>query len=712
LERTLRDLHRAGVTELISVRRLEEDGTRALIAASFDEELSEEFVRFVHRQAEGNPFFTHEILHALVERGDVYRRNDQWKWSEIDEAEVPESVRSVIGERLSRLQPATQEMLGEASILGQTFHFDELQALGTYAEEDVEGALDEAMHRGIVRETKTDHYVFNHALIQGVLYAELSSRRKRRLHLAAAEALESLPEQRRQGREAELAWHFVEGDDRERALRYSLLAGNRAEDVFAHHEATQHYRAARDLARELEDTTLLCEAWRKLGAVLHLTGRYDAALGALKEALQLARQAHDIDGEIEVVIHLLRYAPERGRHGDVLPWIESILPRLEDDATSPRKLAFFNAYAYFLVQSLQFEEGLQMAEKAVAMAATLGDEHALARAKVSLGHLLLWHGRAAEAEGVLKPAAEYLEQVGDLPEAMRAASLLAQISWFAGDQPAATAWRERSLWLAHQVGNAAQAVYETCMLGYQHLRLGDMEVAWEVGRRALAEAQKMDQSTMTGSPLGLLATLSLTQGKWDDLDRFACEMISLSDHSDEPWWRRHGERTLALRDLLDERADRALARLEPLLLGTELDMQEQALYLPVLAEAYLQAGNLHQARQVLDTSLALHGRAMRGMLAETLCVHAKLLLANGELAGAETVLNDLLDLTRSLPYPFVEAQALVACGQLEAMRGSPGAARQRLEEALTIFQRLAAQPFVEQTERVLAQLAPGTASEV
>jgi tetratricopeptide (TPR) repeat protein len=189
-------------------------------------------------------------------------------------------------------------------------------------------------------------------------------------------------------------------------------------------------------------------------------------------------------------------------------------------------------------------------------------------------------------------------------------------------------------------------------------------------------------------------------------------MIALSDHSDEPWWRRHGERTLALRDLLDGRYDDALARLEPLLLGTELDMQEQVLFLPVLAEAYLQAGNLHQAQQVLDKPLALQGRGMRGMLAETLCVHAKLLLAGRDLAGAETVLNDLLDLTRSLPYPFAEAQVLLEYGQLEERRGSPGAARQRLEEALTIFQRLAAQPFVEQTERVLAQLAPGTASEV
>src|SRR5947209_8621717 len=49
----------------------------------------------------------------------------------------------------------------------------------------------------------------------------------------------------------------------------------------------------------------------------------------------------------------------------------------------------------------------------------------------------------------------------------------------------------------------------------------------------------------------------LDAGKWDDLERYAHEMISLSDQSDESWWRRHGERTLALRDLLDGRCDQA-----------------------------------------------------------------------------------------------------------------------------------------------------------
>jgi hypothetical protein len=103
---------------------------------------------------------------------------------------------------------------------------------------------------------------------------------------------------------------------------------------------------------------------------------------------------------------------------------------------------------------------------------------------------------------------------------------------------------------------------------------------------------------------------------------------------------------------------------------------------------------------------------MRGVLADTLRVHAKLLLAGGDVAGAEVVLNDLLDLTRSMPNPFAEAQALTEYGQLEAKRDSPHAARERFDEAITLYQRLGAQPFVEQTQRALAHLAPEPASNL
>jgi class 3 adenylate cyclase/tetratricopeptide (TPR) repeat protein len=711
LERTLLDLHRAGLTERIAVQRLGLEGTRALMAASLDTAISDDFSGFVYSRTEGNPFFTQEVLHSLIERGDVYRENGSWERREVDELDVPESVRSMIGERLSRLPEKTQELLGEASVLGPTFGFDELRALGSHAEDDVERGLDEAMEIGIIRETTGDQYDFNHALTQSTLYAGLSGRRKRRLHLAAGEALEGLPEQHRAGREAELAWHFARGDDSVRALRYSLLAGDRAEDVFAHGEAIRHYDRACNLARELGDDAHLREALGKLGATLNLMGRYDAAGEALEETIRLSRRAGDLDGEIEAVMDIMRHAPERGSHESTREWIEPLLGQLEDSPVSRRKLAFFNAYAYFLVQTMQFEQGMQVAKKTVEMADALGDEHEVARAKVRLGHMLLWHGTAGEVQSLLEPVASYLEEAGDLPEAMRAVSLLAQVSWFSGDRRFAGDWREHALRLAQQVGDAAQVVFETCMLGYQHMREGAMDEAWETGERALADARALDRSTMTGSPLGLLGTLSWIQGKWEDLERYAGEMIALSDRSDEPWWRRHGGLLRSLHDLLEERTDRAIARLETLASGAELDIQEQTLYLPALAEAHLRVGSLERARQALGALPALQALQMDGMLADTLRVHAMVFRAGGDLSSAETVLNRALAVTRSMPYPFAEARALAEFSELEATRGHTTEAQKHAEEALAIFQRLGAQPFVERTKRAKTRLGKETAPD-
>src|SRR5579864_6216513 len=97
------------------------------MAASMGEEkISDEFAGLVYGRTEGNPFFVQQVMRALVERGDIYREGGRWERKAVEEIDVPESVRSVIGQRLERLSEETQEILAEASVLGQTFAFEEL----------------------------------------------------------------------------------------------------------------------------------------------------------------------------------------------------------------------------------------------------------------------------------------------------------------------------------------------------------------------------------------------------------------------------------------------------------------------------------------------------------------------------------------------------------------------------------------------------------
>ena len=57
-----------------------------------------------------------------------------------------------------------------------------------------------------------------------------------------------------------------------------------------------------------------------------------------------------------------------------------------------------------------------------------------------------------------------------------------------------------------------------------------------------------------------------------------------------------------------------------------------------------------------------------------------------------------------MPYPYAEARLLHVYGQMHIQKGEPGPARERLEAALAIFQRLGACRDIEQVEEAIARL--------
>jgi hypothetical protein len=56
-----------------------------------------------------------------------------------------------------------------------------------------------------------------------------------------------------------------------------------------------------------------------------------------------------------------------------------------------------------------------------------------------------------------------------------------------------------------------------------------------------------------------------------------------------------------------------------------------------------------------------------------------------------------------MPFPYAEARILVQMADVHKQRGEQEQARERLEEALTIFQRLGARKDIERTEEMLGR---------
>jgi hypothetical protein len=73
-------------------------------------------------------------------------------------------------------------------------------------------------------------------------------------------------------------------------------------------------------------------------------------------------------------------------------------------------------------------------------------------------------------------------------------------------------------------------------------------------------------------------------------------------------------------------------------------------------------------------------------------------------AVASEALEEALERTRAMPYPYAEAKTLWVYGRLEAARGDPAAARICFEQALLICDRLGEGLYRTVIERDLRDL--------
>src|SRR4029453_6578429 len=94
-------------------------------------------------------------------------------------------------------------------------------------------------------------YRFKHAVIQDVIYKSLLCPRRRSLHGTVARSLEELCADQLDEHAVVLAYHYSQSEHRDSAIKYALLAGDRAGRVYANAEAVYYYDQALALTRNL-----------------------------------------------------------------------------------------------------------------------------------------------------------------------------------------------------------------------------------------------------------------------------------------------------------------------------------------------------------------------------------------------------------------------------------------------------------------------------
>src|SRR5713101_4093936 len=226
----------------------------------------ERFGQWLFAETEGQPFYLMETLKVLLEQGVLASHpNGDGGWS-IDftaamahETVVagffPPSVREVIVARLDRLTSHASALLVAGAVLGQGITFAHLCRVAGLEEREGLPALDEVLHSGLLYESEREgeargrmsggRYVFAHAMIRAVVYAEAGEARRSIFHRRAVQALQEAA-----APVAVLAYQAQAAGLEEPAFRWSLAAGDEAMRVVAVRDAIAFYEQARQVMAE------------------------------------------------------------------------------------------------------------------------------------------------------------------------------------------------------------------------------------------------------------------------------------------------------------------------------------------------------------------------------------------------------------------------------------------------------------------------------
>jgi tetratricopeptide (TPR) repeat protein len=279
---------------------------------------------------------------------------------------------------------------------------------------------------------------------------------------------------------------------------------------------------------------------------------------------------------------------------------------------------------------------------------------------------------------------------------------------------AAPAWEclDRALEVAERLGDPSKLMFALQLRGRLASRSGNWSQAHAALERAVLIGRRFGLAQSLVDCLHELARLCLFEGRWQEADCYLDESVALAAQAGDSWSLQTSQAILAERDLLAGHPERAYARLAPLLDATPADPATETGRLEdwlrgLLAWAHLGCGEVAQAAELATTALRrIRQHREPEQMIGALRAQAGVLVHKGHWAAAAEALAEGLALAQSPSYrfPLYEARLLHVWGQLHLNRGEPAAARERLEAALAIFQRLGARPFVAQVKQDLAAL--------
>jgi DNA-binding winged helix-turn-helix (wHTH) protein/tetratricopeptide (TPR) repeat protein len=309
------DLAVHGLCEQIALEPFELAEVSEYLALEFDRAaFAADLSSAIHRHSGGNALFVSAVVRALVTNGVVTRDRDAWKLTvAVDRIEpgVPPSLQDMLRTQFDQLSDGEQRVLKAASVIGE--RFAAWMVAGDAADlahvEIVCEAL--AERRLFIRSagiaelpnaTVSPFYEFHHSLYRQAIYRRLSDVARSKLHRAVGERLATLFGPEALALAPQLAMHFEEAHEHERAIQYLMATAANAAQRFAVRDSLDVLQHAKRLVPRLASdrrTPLEIEILERIGDAYYALGAMAESARAYESELTLAVEAGLVHAQVQ-----------------------------------------------------------------------------------------------------------------------------------------------------------------------------------------------------------------------------------------------------------------------------------------------------------------------------------------------------------------------------------------------------------------------------
>jgi tetratricopeptide (TPR) repeat protein len=653
----------------ISLSPLSSEDTARLLAALLERTvLPAETQQTLLERAGGNPLYAEQFVRMLRERpagGDTA---------------VPETVQALIAARLDTLGSERKALLQDAAVIGKVFWSGAVAAVGGHDERAVRDGLHELVRRELVRPARLSsvegetELAFGHGLVRDVAYSQIPRAARASKHEAAARWIEGIAGERVEDHAELLAHHYREALALARAAgvetqtledgarRFLWLAGERAFAIDAERSDAYFEEALRLTPPGHPDRGRLLTAWAEASE--------RDSVPLLEEAIADLRAAGDEIGCGKAMLVLSHSHWFRGNSPASNALLDDAVDLLEQHEPGPEL-----AHAYSLCAGRSAiggvpEDGLEWAEKGIALAERLGLENFVQRSRQFRGIARCELGDYGGIDELRESLRVSVER-GLTREANIGFNNYGSWVWLTkGASDALPVYREG---IAFNERRGRRALWHRAEATWPLFDAGLWDEILEIAEVAEASAAEHGGSQPLLMALASKGRVLFYRGRTKEAEAIARELLPQARAIKDPQILLP---TLALAVLAEPAPDQALALIEEML---EVDAPDNPLYADS-ARVCVRLGAPQLAERMIRTDERASPRARH----VSATIRAILAEARDEREEATRLYADAV--RRWTEYPFVLERGLCLLG-LSRASGDPEPA----EEARALFHSLGAE---------------------